>query len=132
MMKAGELIWAFLPEGLEPYFEVEDVLKTPELFRVTLVEKSDLIGVPAPWQGKRIVSSSLDSVTLNDYPFRGRKGGLLLKRRSWKFEGIAKWYKREIEVYPAPRILSRDWKNISENQAQGSLRGRRDFLGGGG
>lgn len=97
-MKAEELLWEFLPEGLQEFFEIAGVLKTPVLFQVTLIEKVDLIGVPAPWQGKRIVSSSLDKATLNDYPFRGRKGEIVLKRRSWKFEGVDKWYRRKIEV----------------------------------
>ena len=97
-MNTEDLLWEFLPEGLCEYFDIEGVEKTPVLFRVTLIEKQDLKGVPTPWQGKKIISSSLDNVTLNDYPFRGRKGELLLKRRSWKFEGVDAWYKREIEV----------------------------------
>lgn len=97
-MNTEDLLWEFLPEGLREFFEVEAVEKTAVLFRVTLIEKQNLIGVPLPWQGKKIVSTSLDNVTLNDYPFRGRKGELLLKRRSWKFEGVDKWYRREIKV----------------------------------
>jgi len=97
-MKAEDLLWEFLPEGLREFFDIEKIEKTPSLFRITLVEKANLAGVPAPWQGKKIVSSSQDNVTLNDYPFRGRKGELLLKRRSWKFEGVDKWYRRTIDV----------------------------------
>jgi len=97
-MNTEDFLWEFMPEGLREYFDFDDIEKTDSVFRVTLVEKSNLIGVPEPWQGKKIVSTSLDNVTLNDYPFRGRKGELLLKRRSWKFEGVDKWYRRDIEI----------------------------------
>jgi len=97
-MNKDDLLWEFLPEGLQEFFEVEKIEKSAELFRVTLIEKNNLIGVPEPWQGKQIISSSLDTVTINDYPVRGRKGELLIKRRSWKFEGVDKWYRRDIEI----------------------------------
>jgi hypothetical protein len=97
-MESYDLLWAILPEGLEDYFEVEMFEKTAELFRITLIEKKDLKGLPAEYQGKQIVDSSLHSVTNNDYPIRGRKGEIILKRRSWKFEGVDKWYRREIEI----------------------------------
>jgi len=97
-MKRDTLIWAILPEGLEEHFEVETYEKTKELFRITLIEKNDLKGIPAEYQGKQILDSSLHSVTYNDYPIRGRKGEIVLKRRSWKFEGVDKWYRREIEI----------------------------------
>ena len=97
-MSTEDLLWEFLPSGLREFFDIEGIEKTDTLFRVILIEKRDLIGVPEPWQGKMIVNSSLDNVTLNDYPFRGRKGELLLKRRSWKFEGVDKWYRRDIQV----------------------------------
>ncbi|OIP96599.1 hypothetical protein AUK40_04845 [Candidatus Wirthbacteria bacterium CG2_30_54_11] len=51
-MNTEDLLWEFLPEGLCEYFDIEGVEKTPVLFRVTLIEKRDLKGVPAPWQGK--------------------------------------------------------------------------------
>lgn len=97
-MNTEDLLWEFMPEGLREYFDIERIEKSKELFRITLIEKQHLIGVPPPWQGRTIVSTSLDNVTLNDYPIRGRKGELLLKRRSWKFEGVDKWYRRDIEV----------------------------------
>ena len=33
-MKEHELLWAMLPEGLEPYFEIEDFQKTDKSFRI--------------------------------------------------------------------------------------------------
>lgn len=97
-MNDHELLWAMLPEGLDEYFDVGGFKKSAELFQITLVEKNDLVGLPAPYRGRKIIDSSTNTVTVNDYPIRGRKGELVLKRRSWKFEGVDTWYKRKIEV----------------------------------
>jgi hypothetical protein len=97
-MNEHALLWSILPEGLEEYFEVEGFEKGAEVFRIILIEKNDLVGLPELYQGRKIVDSSMSTITVNDYPIRGRKGELVLKRRSWKFEGVDAWYKRKIEV----------------------------------
>jgi hypothetical protein len=98
-MKTEELVWAMLPEGLEEYFDLESFTKTAEIFRITLIEKNTVPeNLPPEYRRKRIVDSSLDQFTLNDFPIRGRKGEIVLKRRSWKFEGIDKWLRRELNL----------------------------------
>lgn len=98
-MKTEELVWAMLPEGLEEYFDLESFAKTAEIFRITLIEKNTVPEkLPPEYQGKRIVDSSLDQFTFNDFPIRGRKGEIVLKRRSWKFEGVDRWLRRDISL----------------------------------
>lgn len=98
-MSVEELVWAMLPEGLEDYFELERFDKDSEIFRITLLEKNTVPeNLPEKYHGKRILNSSLDKIVINDFPIRGRKGEIVLKRRSWKFEGIDKWLKREIKL----------------------------------
>ncbi len=93
------LLWAMLPEGLEEFFEVKAFEKDSDKFRIILVEKNI---VPADlseaYQGKKIINTVLDDIIIDDFPIRGRKGEILLKRRSWKFEGVDKMLKREIKL----------------------------------
>lgn len=98
-MKMEELVWAFLPEELEEYFEVESFEKTDRTFRIVLIEKNvvpEELG--EEYRGKRVVNSVLNRFTMDDFPIRGRKGELILKRRSWKFEGVEKMVTRKIDL----------------------------------
>jgi len=108
-MESEELLWAILPDGLSTYFDVEQFEKTAELFRITLIEKNNLEGLPVKYQGKRILDSSLNTATYNDYPIRGRKGEIVLKRRSWKFEGVKEWYRREIDIAFPGTLLQKEF-----------------------
>ncbi len=94
-----DLAWAMLPEGLEPYFEIEDFKKSETKFQIILIEKNE---VPFPlakvYQGKRVVNTVLKNIILDDFPIRGRKGELVIKRRYWEFEGVSKLLKRHIPL----------------------------------
>lgn len=98
-MNEHHLLWAMLPEGLEEFFEVKAFEKDSDKFRITLIEKNL---VPADlsesYQGKRIINTVLDDIIIDDFPIRGRKGEIVLKRRSWKFEGVDKMLRREIKL----------------------------------
>lgn len=97
-MKEKDFVWAFLPEGLEGYFEIEDLEKTERYFRIVLVEKNIIPEtLPEEYRGKKVINSILNSLTLDDFPVRGRKGEIVLKRRSWKFEGVERMLTRPIE-----------------------------------
>ena len=95
----NDLLWAMLPEGLEEYFEVQGFKKTQNRFRITLVEKNIIPKtLPDEYRGKKAINTVLDDIIIDDFPIRGRKGEILLKRRSWKFEGVEKMLKREIKL----------------------------------
>lgn len=88
-----------LPEGLEGYFDIESFDKSDRHFRIVLVEKNRVPEeLPEEYRGKKVVNSVLNSLTVDDFPIRGRKGELVLKRRSWKFEGVPKMLMREIDL----------------------------------
>lgn len=98
-MKMEELVWAFLPEGLEEYFEIESFEKTDRRFRIVLIEKNVVPeDLSEEYRGKRVINSVLNGFTMDDFPIRGRKGELSLKRRSWKFEGVEKMLTRKIDL----------------------------------
>ena len=97
-METYELLWEILPEGLKGHFDLRSFEKTATVFRITLLEKNEPGDVPKRYRGKKIVSTTMDDIIIDDFPIRGRKGELVLKRRSWKFEGVDEWYRRAIQI----------------------------------
>jgi len=94
-----ELLWAMLPEGLEPYFEIENFKKTDMKFQIVLAEKNEVPSpLPKQYQGKKIVNTVLKNIVIDDFPVRGRKGELIIKRRYWEFEDVSKLLKRHIPL----------------------------------
>lgn len=98
-MNEHELVWAMLPEGLEGYFDIESFEKNDRRFRIVLVEKNIVpVDLPKECRGKKVINSVLNDLTIDDFPIRGRKGEFVLKRRSWKFEGVDKMVTRKINL----------------------------------
>lgn len=109
-MKEHELVWAMLPEGLEPYFEIQGFEKNEGRFRIILVEKNTVPKkLTAEYQGKKIINSVLNEFLLDDFPIQGRKGEILLKRRSWKFEGVEKMLSRDLDLCFEGTKLSKEF-----------------------
>lgn len=98
-MNEHELLWAMLPEGLERYFDLERFEKSKNNFRIILLEKNILPSKLSPeYRGKKVINTVLDKFILDDFPIRGRKGEVLLKRRSWKFEGVSRMLRRDLSI----------------------------------
>ncbi len=98
-MNEHDLLWAMLPQGLKKYFDVKTFKKTEGRFRIILVEKNTIPAeLPDEYRGRKVVNTVLDDIIIDDFPVRGRKGEILLKRRSWKFEGVDKMLKRNIKL----------------------------------
>ena len=98
-MEERELLWAMLPDGLEPYFDFERYEKTEKYFRITLVEKNVLPKeMPEKYRNKRVVNTILKAGIFDDFPIRGLKGEIVLKRRMWKFEDVEEMLKRDIDI----------------------------------
>ena len=98
-MKEHALLWAMLPEGLEPYFEVEGYEQTETKFQIRLIEKNILPeALPDEYHGKKVINTVLKTMIFDDFPIRGKKGEIVLKRRMWKFEGVDKMLKRDINL----------------------------------
>ena len=98
-MKEHELLWSFLPEGLEGLFDVSGFEKDKETFKITLIEKNIIpANLPEEYRGKEVINTVLNNIIINDFPIRGRMAAILLKRRAWKFKGINKMLKRDINI----------------------------------
>lgn len=112
-MQEHEAFWAMLPDGLEPFFELQSFEKTADRFRMVLIEKNILPKqLPSEYQGKKVIDSSLNELIVDHFPIKGRKGELLLKRRSWKFEGVDKWLKQAIEICQPGTKLAKEFADF--------------------
>lgn len=98
-MSEHELLWAMLADGLDEYFELEKFEKTSNKFRIILKEKNTIpTKIPKQYQGKKVINTVIDDFTFDDFPIRGKKGEIVLRRRSWKFEGVDKMLRRDIDL----------------------------------
>lgn len=104
-MNINELAWAILPEGLEEYFDLESFEKDEKIFKIVLVEKNILPKeMPAEFHGKKVINTVLNDFMMDDFSIRGRKTELVLRRRWWKFEGVARMLMRSLDtLHPSLR-----------------------------
>lgn len=112
-MNEHELLWAMLPDGLEEYFDLDKFEKSFNKFRIILVEKNILPSkLPEEYRGKKVVNTVLDNFILDDFPVRGRKGEVLLKRRSWKFEGVSRMLRRDLSICAQGTKLEKEFADF--------------------
>lgn len=109
-MKEHELLWALLPDGLEEYFDVESFEKDELKYGIVLIEKNVIpTEVPAEYHGKKVINTVLNNVTMDDFPIRGRKCEIVLRRRWWKFEGVQRMLMRNIDLFHPSLRYSKDF-----------------------
>ena len=91
------LVRLLLPEGILEYFELTNVAQTPVGLNIYLEEKNI---VPADYENRRLESKGfLPEVSIQDFPIRGHKVALCVKRRRW-------------EVKRSGEIITRDWNLV--------------------
>ena len=109
----GEVFWSMLPEGLEDFFELDGYEKTSNKFRLILKEKNIIpANLPEKYQSKKVIDTTLNNIIIDDFPIRGRKGEILLKRRSWKFEGADEWFRQEIKLTEKGTKLEKEFASF--------------------
>lgn len=87
------LISAFLPEGILEYFELTQVDKEAKLLKIHLQEK-DI--APVGYNTEDLESKGLlPEVSIQDFPIRGMKVALCIKRRRWTVKNIGKIISRD-------------------------------------
>lgn len=112
-MNEHDLLWAILPEGLEEFFEIHSFEKNDNRFRIVLIEKNIIPpDLPGEYSGKKVINTVLDDFICDDFPIRGRKGEILLRRRSWKFEGVEKMLKRKIALCAEGTKLEKEFADF--------------------
>lgn len=109
-MNEHELLWAMLPEGLEEYFDIEKFEKDEQSFKIVLVEKNILPAeMPSEYHGKKVINTVLNDIQMDDFPIRGRKCEITLRRRWWKFEGVDRMLMRSIDIFQHGMRFSKEF-----------------------
>ena len=81
MINNETLLRAFLPEWLFDYFEVVELAHKHEGLHVYLDEKKI---IPKEFSYRQLISHGFtDSVTVQDFPIKGKSVYLHLRRRKW-------------------------------------------------
>lgn len=112
MEKIKELAELFLPEGILEYFEYagyerksKEETKPYGEITIILVEKNTVPKLPEEYHDRKIRQKRFKEIRVDDFPVRGKKVKLLLKRRVWQVEGSDELYKREIlTTYPGTKL----------------------------
>ncbi len=108
----NELLWTILPEGLQWWFEVGSFEKDEKKLRIVLIEKNIVPELPEMYRGKEIVNTILKPITIDDFPIRGRKVEIVIKRRCWKFKGIDKMLKRDMPICAPGTKLEKEFASF--------------------
>lgn len=104
------MLWAFLPDGLEEYFDVESFEKSENRFRIVLVEKNVLpTEMPEEYHGKKVINTILNDISMDDFSIRGRKTKIVLRRRWWKFEGVPRMLMRSMDLFHPSMRYSKEF-----------------------
>ena len=112
-MNEHDLLWAMLPEGLAEFFDLKEFEKTENRFRIVLAERNIVPAeLPDEYRGKNIINTVLDDIIIDDFPIRGRKGEIMIKRRSWKFEGVDTMLKRDIPICAPGTKLEKEFADF--------------------
>lgn len=102
-----------LPNGLDAFFDLDNYEKTPTKFRLVLKEKNIIPkDLPDKYHGKKVIDTTLNDIIIDDFPIRGRKGEILFKRRSWKFEGVNEWLKQDIKIAAKGTKLEKEFADF--------------------
>jgi hypothetical protein len=101
------IVSLLLPEGLLDYFDVTEATSTQGGLSIYLEEKNI---PPTDYTADQLQSKGFhDQVKVEDFPIRGKKAYLYIKRRRW-------------EVKSNGHIISRDWRIV-----QSGTRMTREF-----
>lgn len=112
-MDEHTLLWAMLPKGLEPYFEIEEFKEDNEILKIVLLEKNivpEELG--EKYHGKKIINTVIKPITVDYFPIKGKKCEIVLKRRFWKFDGEAEMLKREINICAKGTKLEKEFADF--------------------
>ena len=103
MEKIKELAELFLPEGILEYFEYSGYERKSKAevkpygeITIILEEKNVVPKLPEEYRDKKIRQKGFKEIRIDDFPIRGKKVRLSLRRRVWQIEGVEELYKQEI------------------------------------
>lgn len=93
------LVRLLLPPGILEFFELTNVTQLASGLNIYLEEKNI---IPQEYKDQKLESKGfLPEITIQDFPIRGQKVSLRIKKRRW-------------EVLESGAIVSRDWHLVSK------------------
>jgi hypothetical protein len=112
MNKLEGLAELFLPEGILEYYEYagyerksKEESKPYGEITIILEEKNVVPKLPEAYRTKTVRQKGFKEIRVDDFPIRGKKVKLLLRRRVWQIEGEKELYKQEIlATYPGTKL----------------------------
>lgn len=98
-MRAAEILKQLLPEYLVEYFDITQTREENEVLHIDFEEKNI---IPEEFSQRSYNSKGfLPSITIEDFPLRGRAVRLHIKRRRWKDADTGE-------------VLQRDWNLVAK------------------
>jgi len=98
MHNSQEMLSYFLPEGALNYFNCTNIRMIENVIHISLTEKECVPEIPKEHRGKKVTTKGFKDFSVEDFPVRGKKVKLLLRRRVWKIEGVKELLKRDIPI----------------------------------
>lgn len=99
------MIAMFLPDKILDYFDIINVRKTDERYTIRLQEKDCVPEIPEEHKWKKVISKGFKDFLVEDFPMRGRRVTLQLRRRVWKIEWVSQLLRRDIPItFPKTKL----------------------------
>lgn len=111
MIKGYEAFLEFIfPEGLFVYFELSNFVEKPDRVEIYFQERNLH---PKEYEGDKLESKGFyEEVRMYDYPMRGRKSILYLKKRRWYNHTTQKYVSRNWELVAKGTQISTEFASF--------------------
>jgi hypothetical protein len=106
-MKDQEFLSYMLPEGMLSYFELESI-KSEEGVLVMYLREKNII--PEEFVSKKLISKGFyETIRVQDFPLRGKKVYLEVRRRRWMDQDTGEIVKRNWELLASGTRITKEF-----------------------
>jgi hypothetical protein len=104
MQITKEIFDLIFPQGTSEWFELTEGRSDENNVYITLEEK-DIPPLSKTNKNKKIIARKFHNITITDFPLRGKRTQLIIRRRYWKIEGEKEYLKRDIQLaFPGTQL----------------------------
>ncbi len=99
-----EIFELIFPKGIFEWFDITEGTRDGDTTAITFEEK-DLPPLTVEHKSQKIVARKFHTITVTDFPLRGRRTHLTFRRRYWQLEGQKAYLKRDLTlVFPGTQL----------------------------
>lgn len=99
-----EIVDLIFPQGTSDWFELKEGRSDGENVYIVLEEK-DIPPLSDAQKEKKILARKFHDITITDFPLRGKRTLLTMRRRYWKIEGEETYLKRDMNLtFPGTQL----------------------------